>query len=263
MAKKSKRVVIISDLHSGHLVGLTPPKFDIIHESPEYHKLDRLRRVYWDFYAKEIQALMPIDILIVNGDCIDGKGKKSGGTELIEADATKQCTIAEEAIEFAKARHNFLTFGTAYHVGDESDMERKIATDIEADKIGSHDWLDVNGLVFDYKHHASSSIIPHGRHTAIARERLWNMLWNEWDECPKANIIIRSHVHYFNYCGGYGWLAMTTPALQGYGSKLGSRICSGTVDFGFVHFDVTDKDNYSWTPHIMKLKQSKQAITVS
>jgi hypothetical protein len=255
MATQTTRVAVIGDLHSGHIVGLTPPQFDVSHESKDYQKIDGMRREYWKYFAREVDAIKPIDILIVNGDCIEGKGKRSGGTELIEADTGKQCDMAETAIRYVGAKHIVMTYGTPYHTGDENDFENKIAKDLKADKIGSHDWLDVNGCIIDYKHHCGSSVVPHGRHTYVARERLWNLLWAEFEECPKSHIILRSHVHYFDYCGGFNWLGMTLPALQGYGSKYGARVCSGTVDFGFVHFDITNKDNYTWTPHILKLKK--------
>lgn len=259
--RKLKRVLIVNDFHSGHLIGLTPPKHDIKHGDKDFFKLDKMRRTYWNYFAREVKALGHIDVCLIVGDCIEGKGEKSGGTELLEADPMKQCTIAETVIETIGADKNFMVFGTQYHTGDDADAERAIQKHVKAEKIGSHDWIDINGLIIDYKHHVGSSQVPYSRHTAVAKERMWNMFWNEFDEFPKADVFLRGHVHYYDFCGGYGWLAMTLPALQGYGSKFGARICSGTVDFGFVHFDITSKDEYSWAHHIMKLKRSKQAIT--
>ena len=113
-------------------------------------------------------------------------------------------------------------------------------------KIGSHEWVSVNGCVFDLKHKVGGSAIPHGRHTAIARDRMWNLLWAEKGLTPKAHVILRGHVHYHNYCGGPGWVAMTLPALQGMGSKFGARQCSGLVDWGVVIFDVDDDGSFDW-----------------
>jgi hypothetical protein len=258
--RKSKRVLVVNDFHSGHLVGLTPPKYDVIHKAKEFKKLDAMRGIYWKFFDDEVRKLGHIDVCLIVGDCIEGKGGKSGGTELLEADPMKQCAIAETVIKRIAADKNFLVFGTNYHTGDDQDAERTIARNVRATKIGSHDWIDINGLIIDYKHHIGSSSVPYGRHSAVARERMWNLFWSEWNECPKSDVFLRGHVHYYDFCGGYGWLGMTLPALQGYGSKYGSRICSGTVDFGFVHFDITSKDEYSWAHHILKLKRSKRAI---
>jgi len=72
-------------------------------------------------------------------------------------------------------------------------------------------------------------------------------------EFPLAHIILRSHVHYHNYAGGPGWVAMTTPALQNYGSKYGARKMSGQVDIGFVVLTIQDKDNFSWEAPILRM----------
>jgi hypothetical protein len=150
---------------------------------------------------------------------------------------------------------------TPYHTGQEEDWEDVLAREVGA-KIGAHEWVDINGLVFDVKHHVGSSQIPHGRHTAVARERLWSQLWAEREQTPKADVIIRSHVHYFDYCGGRDWLAMTTPALQGLGTKFGARRCSGTVDFGLLSFDVASRDEWSWHWHIAELIQRARVTRV-
>jgi hypothetical protein len=248
----AKRVVVLSDLHCGHIVGLTPPKYNPTYEdNPVLQKLSEARAAYWKFYADTIKVLQPIDILIINGDAIDGKGTKSGATELITADEIEQCYMATTAIEECHASAAYMTYGTPYHTGDLRDFEDVIAKNIKAVKIGSHDWLDVNGLVFDYRHFANGSVIPHGRHTAIARDRLWNVLWSD-EGYPRADIIIRSHIHYHAFCGGRGWLAMTTPALQGIGTKFGARRMSGTVDFGLISFDVEGKDSYTWRSYITR-----------
>ena len=77
-----KRIAVISDLHCGHVVGLTPPRWQsavgLVGE-----KIAAMQKTLWDLYTEEMDAIKPIDVLIVNGDCIDGKGKRSGSTELI------------------------------------------------------------------------------------------------------------------------------------------------------------------------------------
>jgi hypothetical protein len=259
---KRKRGAIIADLHGGHVVGLTHPDFDAKPnslESPE-RALYELRRELYKWFMDEIKELGRLDFLIVNGDAIDGKGDKTGGTEELIIDRDLQCDNSSSIIDGINASKIYMTYGTPYHVGLTEDFENKIASDVGAVKIGSHDWLDVNGLIFDYKHFVSSSSIPHGRHTAIARDWLWSRLWAERGEYPKSDILIRSHVHYLDYAGGADWLGIITPALQWYGSKLGKRRMSGTVDFGFLHFDVTSKEDWTWHPHILRRKTQAQTI---
>ncbi len=249
------RVVAIGDLHCGHAVGLTPPKFNPKSDS-DYRGHDA-REEYWNFYAKTIDALKPIDVLIVNADCIDGKGEGSGGTELITSDRNVQVDMAVAAIQHADAGSIFMSFGTNYHTGREEDWEKQIADEVGAIKIESHGWIDLRGCIVDYKHHIGGSQSPVGRYTALSRERVWNVLWAERGENEKSNIILRSHVHYHVFSGERGWVAMTLPALQGYGSKFGARRMSGTVDYGLVSFDIVGKDNWTWHSHILRPKVGK------
>ncbi len=145
-----------------------------------------------------------------------------------------------------QAEKIIVLYGTAYHVGKDEDWEEQVAKDCGALKIGGQEWLNINGTVFDLKHKIGSSSIPHGRSTPIKKEKLWNIIHAEHDEQPNADVTIRAHVHYFDYSGNADWLGMTLPALQGKGSKFGSRICSGTIDFGMVYFDIQENGVYSW-----------------
>jgi hypothetical protein len=164
-----------------------------------------------------------------------------------------QVEMAFDALSIINAKEIHISYGTGYHTGNEEDFEKILARRLKA-TIRSQEWIDVNGCVFDVKHHVGSSGIPHGRHTATAKEHLWNQLWAERELQPKSNVILRSHVHYYGHCGGTDWLAMTLPALQGMGSKYGARRCSGLVDFGMVEFDVNTKGEWSWTPHLAKIQ---------
>ena len=74
---KPKRGLVISDLHSGHKIVFTHPKHD--HETETNKKLFAHRRLIWDWTIKEAEKRGPYDFMIVNGDCIDGRGDKSGG----------------------------------------------------------------------------------------------------------------------------------------------------------------------------------------
>ena len=83
---RCKRVVVISDLHCGSKVGLVHPAYRPpvdTYAFPGETDLLETQTVLWNFYVTSIDALQPIHALIVNGDAIDGRGERSGGTELI------------------------------------------------------------------------------------------------------------------------------------------------------------------------------------
>ncbi len=246
-----KRLVIAADLHSGHEYGLCPPAWWAqVDKLPSRRaKAARFQRQLWHFYTAVIDSLKPIDILAVNGDAIEGKGERSGGVELITADRHEQVAMAKEAIDYAEAPVVRIVFGTRYHTGKDEDFEAVLCQTVKGKAaIHGHDFLDINGCKVDLKHKIGSSGIPHGRMTALARARLWNVVWNsEHERQPKADILIRSHVHYYGYCGAANWLGITTPALT-YNSAYGIRGCEGVVDVGLLVFDFEDDGSYSWRP---------------
>ncbi len=256
-----KTVAIVADLHCGHEAGLTPPVHMVNSGTERSNAILKLERQEWDAWIGMVRRAGPIDIAIVNGDCIDGRGERSGGTELITTDRMEQCEIAIAALKTLKAKKYFFTYGTPYHAsGTGEDFENIIANEFGGD-INSHQFIDVNGLVFDVKHKIGGSQVPHGRHTSVARDRLWNALWAEEGGQPHAGIIIRSHVHYYSFCGSSRWLALTTPALQAAHTKYGARQCSGTVDFGIVVFTVQDKEHWTWRADTVPLAAVKVKAT--
>ena len=187
-----RQVLIVSDLHCGSHFGLTPPRWQHKADSAKYQKL---QAITWEWWCKEIKRAGNIDLVICNGDAIDGTGYRSGGTEQITTDRQEQVEIAIECLSKIKAKKFHFTYGTPYHNGDAEDYELSIAKSFDA-KIGGHEWVQVGGVVFDCKHTIGGSVVPHARYTALGREDLWAGLWNELGASPKANIIVRSHVHY-------------------------------------------------------------------
>lgn len=253
---KMRRVLAIGDTHCGHVAGLTPPDWQYRRESdnPYQKNFAEMQSKEWEWFSKTVASLKPVDVLICNGDMLDGKGEASGGTELITTDRKEQVSMARKCIEAIGAKAVYIIYGTSYHTGKEEDWEAVLAEEVKAEKIGSHEWFDCNGLVFDCKHFLSGSIIPHGRHTAISRDKLWNELWAIKGGQPMADVFLRSHVHYFNYAGEGDKLMVILPAMQVW-SKYGARRHAGIVNTGFVHFDVESKREYSWMPHLLDMRE--------
>ena len=262
-----KRVIVISDSHCGHLSGLTPPQWQLNEyegSTTKRNKWATLQKELWMHFTNLLEKYKPFDVGFSLGDMIEGKGSRSGGTELITNDRDEQidmaCEVHRQVSSRARKGFNWVgVFGTGYHVSGEGgeDWETVLAERAGFLKIGSHEWVDVNGCIFDLKHHISGSQIPHGRFTAPARDRLWNLLWAEKEYQPKANVILRGHVHYFSYCGEGDWMAMTLPALQGMGTKFGARRMSGIVHWGLTIFDVDNDGKFSWEVPIVKINSQR------
>lgn len=239
--KGYKRLVGLADLHCGHRVGLTPPNW----RSNQANKYCRPQTEMWDIYTEIIDDLKPIDYLICNGDAIDGDGGRSGGTELIVRDRREQAKMAIECIDYAEAKKHAFQYGTPYHSGNLEDFEEVVADYFDA-PISGQEQYNINGVIIDCKHKIGNTSIPHGKGSAISREKLWNLVWADYQEQENADILIRSHVHWCWFCGDSQWLGIVTPALQGQGTKYGSRQCSGHVDFGLVCINIFDNGDYEW-----------------
>ena len=238
-----KRVLVLADPHCGHEYGLCPPSY----QRSAATKTGRFERAMWDFYTEAVDSLRPIDICIVPGDCIDGKGERSGGMELITPDRHDQVRMAAESIAYVKAPVIRITYGTKYHVGADEDFESLLVDMLRpADvKVEGHGFFVINGHAIDVKHKAGGSSVPHGRMTPLAKARLWNQVWASEGRQPKGDIFIRAHVHYYAYCGGDGWVAMSCPAMT-YNSHFGVRMCEGLVDVGMLVFDFDEEGGYTW-----------------
>lgn len=205
----------------------------------------------WSRYTAALRQIGPVDVLIANGDLIDGRGERSGGRELLTADRMAQAEIASDCLKAVKAKRVLMTYGTPYHTGMLEDWEDVIASRVGTEK--PHDWLhcDIGGVVFDVRHKVGGSGVPHGRYTATQRERLWNLIWADRGMHPKADILLRSHVHYYGFSGDARGLAMTLPALQAAATIYGGRQCTGSVDFGVVEFNINPKTReYTWHAHL-------------
>ena len=126
--------------------------------------------------------------------------------------------------------------------------------------FSDHPQIDINGAIFDIKHKIGGSSIEHGRHTAISKERWWNILWQDVDNSAKADVLIRAHVHYYRGAFGPDWVGWTMPALQSLGTKFGSRQCVGTVDYGVVEVNVTEKGEVTWKPHLCKFPAAQREL---
>lgn len=258
--RKFTRLVVLADLHCGHRAGLTHPDWQWHIEKDFNKKFAIQQKEMWDWFQNRIETLQPIDRLVINGDAVEGKGPRSGGTELITLDRNEQVEMAAAVIRECHAPKIIMTKGTPAHTGTDEDWEDVLAAKLKENalvEIGDQAWPKINGIQFNFKHKGTSSTVPHGSMTPLAKNYLWNQVWNsDDDKQPRADIIVRSHTHRFGYCGEK-YLAVSTPALQGWGSKFGQRQCEGKVDFGLIWFDVP---NYAMGIDDVKFEKDLPAL---
>ncbi len=220
-----RSIVIISDLHCGSIYGLTPP---------EYFKTYRssIQREAWDAYISMARRWGAPDVLVVNGDAIEGTQSRQGGAELITSDRNVQSDMAVDCIRRWHADEILMTYGSKYHVGEQAeDFEYNIAQRVKA-TIEGRLFFMLGGMTFDVRHKVGSSSIPHGRATALIREMMWDLMKAAEDTGPKVSVVVRSHVHYHIWIEQPGRVMFTTPALQLSRGRYGARECTGETHWG-------------------------------
>lgn len=234
------RVGVFSDFHSGHNMGLTPPAYQyriIPNAVSTEHKRRNKWAIWqadaWDWFKDTIQMVQPFDIALIVGDCIDGSGRRSGGTELITTDRKVQCHMAIEICKAIGANKYLMVFGTPYHTGQEESFEIDVAKELNA-KIGTHEWLNVFGCIIDMRHYQSNTINPF---SSLMREFNNNRKWAEAGEQPVSNVIIRAHTHRGFYARWQDCLLISNPSMQGW-SRYGTLMMSNKVDFGFTVIEI-------------------------
>lgn len=228
---KSKKIVIVSDYHMGSKAAM----WNVGGNAVQLELRDR--------YHETVKAWKRPDIIVMNGDGIDGPGKRNN-FDIHETDVSVQAQVAAGFINEFKANEGFIVAGTDYHVAGDHDHEYIIGKCLESDWDGKVHWellLKVNGYRIHFRHHHSSSGIKHGRFTAMARDRGWFESEAFFQDAPKVDLLVRSHVHYFTWQEDSFSMGLTTPALQARGSRHGTLRCNGHVDFGAVRLTIDAK----------------------
>jgi len=105
-----KSYLIVSDTHCGSLSGLRTDKWG--------RKSDE-QRYLWRSWMDMCNTIPQVDMLIINGDVVDGSQSRSGGTGLITTDMSEQVEIAVECYEslIKRANKTVRLAGTEYHEG--------------------------------------------------------------------------------------------------------------------------------------------------
>lgn len=229
-----KKIVAIGDLHSGSMYAPMPQGFETYDgtcktQNPAQEYLWRC----WDDFTWRCHKYDP-DIIIVNGDVVEGPQRKSNGFEVTLPAASDQIECAVQTLRHLKGRVRpdcrwFFTRGTPYHVGDFGDTEEAIAKQIGAEPYGSVGvgkyarevlWGKVDGITIEVTHHPAGSSTGFYRLTVLDRDSQWAAMAakDHTKGVPKAHLLLRSHLHFFGRAEHASKLCVMLPCW-----KLGDR----------------------------------------
>lgn len=214
----------MSDLHAGSIYGILPQGFDTytgahIEQNAAQQYLWRC----WLDFCERAKAFKP-EAIIVNGDVVDGDQHRNKGAELTLVSPDDQVRAAVQALQKLPTAKFYLTQGTPYHVGDWNAAEESVACEMYATEYQSVGtgrkcrevlWLDIDGVIIEAAHHIAVSTGFY-RLTALDREGQWSAMSSKdaTKGVPKADLLIRSHVHYFGLAEHASKKIVTTPCWQ-------------------------------------------------
>ena len=236
------RIVIVSDLHCGSEAGLAP------------FARNKTQAQLYNRWADCIEHFgQRPDILIVNGDAVDGlqlKGRGKGDSDW----ASKQIMDAATLISMWRAKRTILVSGTAYHTraAQSVDFEEILANQLRAEYFAKLNLTVAGWFRLQCRHKIGGSGIPHGRFTAQSRSKAWGVMNAAQAGGKPPHLSVFSHVHYWSYAEDAFGATMTTPAWQGLGGLYGSTMCDGHVDVGAVQLTVgkTEAEGWSWAKRL-------------
>jgi hypothetical protein len=273
LARKRKpritRLVVVSDLHCGSVVGLCPPEWQLLDGTTYGSNLvQRWSWNCWRLFDRWLTRTLgdaENTALVLNGDLVEGRHHRT--MELVHHDITEHQRLATAVLSsfarrFAKV---FIARGTECHART---LESSIGDDLilagipivpcpsTGDPCHEVLTLDINGVRTSVSHHAPCSFRPW-----TAGGGLSSSLTAEQANAAKMGyeiprVVIRSHRHTYDYYGNAGGLIFTTPPWQGLTTWAKGRLAMTVNAIGGLLLDYSDaalEENNGLPRHYPKL----------
>ena len=259
-----KSLVVLSDLHVGSNFAVMPRK-TFCSEGDRWVTPNTLQEDLIGLYEGLVEEWKAPDILVLNGDLMDGKGQKNFGNTVWSGNFDDQIEACETLVDMWGAKKIYVVRGSEYHMSRQGDpAEEALAKRVGAEPIGStlsayELFLKVEGVTFHFAHHLASTRVFQYRATALAREIAMGLL--NASHKHKTDVVVRSHVHYAWETGSPNHLGFTTPAWQVQTPYMSKLSPSGAIpDIGGLRFTV-DGDGFDWQWRLFKARKP-ELITV-
>lgn len=222
---------MLGDVHVGSIYGLLPPDFVSSDggEKPQNEGQKYLWACWQDM--KRRTTKFAIDSVVVNGDLIEGKQPKQKCSELTLVAPNDQETAAvflmrdlRNWLEKNTGREVPFYFvqGTEYHEGRGAEELESIAARVKGANIQSNltgryckEVLDlaVDGVVVNFAHHLGGGS-GFTRSGVLDAEAMWAQITSSKGESVAADLIVRSHLHFFMHVEHVNRHALLCPCWQ-------------------------------------------------
>ena len=202
-----KAIVVFSDTHIGSHSGLCQPqgiKLDnggMQGQSILQAYTWQCWQHFWDEFVPAVtrRILTKHIIVVANGDVIDGNHHQA--VDLVPNVVTQEQAAVEIMRPIAQKYRTFMVRGTEAHGGKADQNTESIARQLgcELDESGNNSvwqlWLDVEGVVFQFAHHISTTSSAAYETSAPMRELVSGLVESaQWDQ-RLPDVMVRSHRH--------------------------------------------------------------------
>jgi hypothetical protein len=212
-----KKILVLNDLHVGSSFGLLPPTFTDL--MGNFHSQNAGQKYLWERYIATLNRIQPqkIDVVVLNGDIIDGRQPKEKGGPLTlhrYPDQREACikVLAEVKKRFPEAQYFWIS-GTPYHEIEDEVFQVANRVINKPQTVQRTLKLGIGNATVQF-HHETAFTSAQTKGGSLEREIINGYLaeaQNGWDT---VHCEVRAHCHYFAYVGRKDRLAIVCPAWQ-------------------------------------------------
>jgi predicted phosphodiesterase len=250
--KLSQRVLIIGDTHIGSDVALSPE--ELILKSNNRILANEIQLAILQEYYDMIDDVGTVDLLILNGDLVEGTNYYGEGAGCTTTSMSAQDKVAIDLLSQIKFRKVVGCVGTKYHGKcnpnhDQTVIEGlggvcmdEISMNIEQTRIYANHRTPVRMTQWE------------SRPQSIAKDMLLNEL-NAMD-FGHYDIICKSHVHYYIALDQGTSVGFVCPCWKGRDdfAKGACNPFAFNPSIGYVMFDIETDGSFAWTKSVKHLK---------
>jgi hypothetical protein len=262
MAKSSKSVLLVSDMHVGSSTSICTQEPEIA-DLGTVHNPTKLQKELYSVWNECIDELhQKPDVLVINGEPCDGGNPKGLGKQSWSTNIQDQLIDAGKLVKKIPYKNLLITRGSGYHVDLQgTNFEEIFARQMDAGRYkafggsGFTDYyaiFDLNGKIFNCSHHVGFNKWASYRTTALSRE-MAGMVF-EKGKMGRFDVLARSHVHYFVHVEFVHTHGIITPAWK-YpdGHLFRGGVAGTTPDIGMVEVIVESNGEILVKKHIAEM----------
>jgi len=243
--EKPYRILVVSDLHVGSATAICTEHPVISDLGTTYNPNSMQRGLLraWKDMIKDLHG--PIDLLVVNGECIDGANVKQVGQQSWTTNLEDQMLDAKKLIEMIPYKKVLLLRGSNYH----DQVDGTNLEEVMASKLRN---------VQKYKAYGGQGATDYFAFVEIHGKKGMHF---QHDTLGRSDVAIRSHAHYFVHVEFANTHGVVTPAWKFPDGFLFKGGLAGTIpDIGAVEFRIYEDGVIEFQKYIAKIGMKAKVI---